>query len=164
MRLCIGPLVALLFTHSCDSSNVKGEKGNNSSNNKDYTLILTYKLHESLNDNAKTLENKEIIQASSDENAYKRGTTVFSNFAGSWNDTAFCAPLEPISFKITNQNNIDVRNIIPQSKIQQLDSLMWVEIKRQRMSMSKAKSDFEREADSSFNNFFDSVKKNLKEQ
>jgi len=56
----------------------------------------------------------------------------FSSFASNWNDTAFWAPIEPLSFKVINNNDINIRTLIDKNIIQRLDSSMWANIKKGR--------------------------------
>ena len=114
---------------------------------KNYTVIMIYKEHKFLNDNAKPAENRDTFQAENNEDAYLYGVNRFSHYAGLWNDTAFWAPIEPLSFKVIDNNNIDVRTIIDKNTIQRLDSLMWVDIKQKRERMSKTKVDFLKSVD-----------------
>lgn len=130
---------------------------------KTYTLILSYKEHERLNDNVPIKELREKIKEEDDAKAYSSGIDRFSFIASSWNDTAFGAPIEPLSFKVIDNNNVDVRTIIDKNTIQKLDSLMWVDIKLKREKMSKTKSNFLKSVDTihgGLTNLVDSLVKN----
>lgn len=130
---------------------------------KTYTLILSYKEHQRLNDNVPIKELRENIKEEDDAKAYSSGIDRFSFIASNWSDTAFWAPIEPLSFKVIDNNNIDVRTIVDKNTIQRLDSLMWVDIKLKRERMSKTKSDFLKSVDTihgGLTNLIDSIVEN----
>lgn len=128
-----------------------------------YTVVLTYKEHKSLDDTVISEEHIKKFQADSNEEAYQFGINHFSHFAGLWNDTSFWARIEPLSFKVIDNNNVDLRDLIDKSVILRLDSLMWTDIERRRKLMSKAKSEFVKSVDTiqgGLTNLIDSLTKN----
>ncbi len=126
---------------------------------------MTSKEHKFLNDDAKPTDNTSKFQAANNEEAYLFGTKYFSSFASRWNDTAFWAPVEPISFKVFDDNNVDIHTLIEKSKIREYDSLMWIDINRSRESMRKTKEDFLKSVNAvhgGLTDVIDSLKNDLK--
>ena len=112
-----------------------------------YTLIITYKEHRYLNDTAKPAGRKETFIQDNNVKAYSYGILRFASLASRWNDTAFWAPIEPISFQVMDEKNVDIKTQIDKDNVRMLDSLMSVNINQQREAISKSKEDFLKKVD-----------------